>query len=110
MKSHPYAQLPTRGPSDHPIIARMKLGHGRNGSYTIVAQLRYLLTRRRVDINEAVHVANAEPLRGVCREELPLRPKTGRRDWFSLRDLLGELSGDTWFKSSTNEKGGKLTL
>ena len=42
----------------------MENGHGRHGRDGISAQLRELLAASGVDVDEAVHVADAEALRG----------------------------------------------
>lgn len=54
----------------------MELGHRRHGGDGVAAQLGQLVTRRRVDVDEAVHVADAEALHPVRGRELPLRSKT----------------------------------
>ena len=63
---HPQTQLPARGPRCHPVNARMELGHGWHSRYPagvgLVAELRDLVAVGGVDVDEAVHVADAEAL------------------------------------------------
>lgn len=73
--SHPQTQLPTRCSRRYPVIARMKLRHRRYCRYPFPTQLRQLLAFGRVDIDEAVHVADAQALDGVWGVELPLGAK-----------------------------------
>lgn len=54
----------------------MELGHSGHGGDVVTAQLGQLATRCRVDVDEAVHVADAEALHPVRGRELPLRSKT----------------------------------
>ena len=58
----------------------MKLGHRGHGGDGVTTQLGQLVTRRRVDVDEAVHVADAEALHPVGGRELPLRSETRNRD------------------------------
>lgn len=50
----------------------MKLRHRRHSRDALAPQLSQLLSFRRVDVDEAVHVADAEALDGVRGVELPL--------------------------------------
>jgi hypothetical protein len=50
----------------------MKLGNSGHRRNSLPPKLRQLLAFRRVDINEAVHVADAEALYVVLRKLLPL--------------------------------------
>jgi hypothetical protein len=54
----------------------MKLRHRRHSRDAVATQLRQLLALGRVDIHEAVHVADAEALDAVLRVELPLGAET----------------------------------
>ena len=69
---HPQAQLPTRSTSCHPVQRRMKLGHRRHRSDAFASKLRQLLAFSGVNIDEAVHIADAKALNTVLRELLPL--------------------------------------
>ena len=51
----------------------MELGHRRHSSDAIAAQLRQLLSLTSVDVDEAIHIADAETLYVVSGELLPLR-------------------------------------
>lgn len=73
--SHPQTELPARGSSRYPVVGRMELSDGRNGGDAVAAKLCQLLAFRSVDVNETIHVANAEPLDGVGRLCLPLSTK-----------------------------------
>ena len=77
--SHPQTQLPTRRPARDPIPLGMKLRHGRHSRDTLAAQLRHLLALGGVDVDEAVHIADAEALRGGerVRGEVPLGAEAG---------------------------------
>ena len=50
----------------------MELSYSRHRRDAIAAQLRQLLALRRVDIDEAIHVADAKALNAILRELLPL--------------------------------------
>lgn len=69
---HPQTQLPTRRPRRDPIVCRMELRNGRDGGDAFAAELGQLFALGRVDVDEAVHVADAEPLHVVRGTELPL--------------------------------------
>ena len=56
----------------------MELSHRGHGGDVIAAQLGQLFARSRVDVDEAVHVADAEALHAVRGRELPLWSKTER--------------------------------
>jgi len=75
--SHPQTQLPTRRPRSHPIHTRMKLRNRRHSRNPLAPQLRQLLALCCVDIDEAVHVADAEALDVVLGVLLPLCSETG---------------------------------
>lgn len=77
--SHPQTQLAAGGPGRDPIAGGVELGDGRHGRDVIAAQLGQLVTSRGVDVDEAVHITDAEALHPVRGRKLPLRPKTGRR-------------------------------
>ena len=63
----------------------MELRHGRYGGDTIATQLRQLFAGSGVDVDEAVHVADAEALDGVSGTELPLGAEaTIQNDYQSL--------------------------
>ena len=57
----------------------MKLGHGGDGGDPVTAQLRELLAIARVDVHEAIHVADAEPLHAVGGMALPVGAKTAKK-------------------------------
>jgi hypothetical protein len=50
----------------------MEFGHRWHCRNTFASKLRQLLAFRGVNIDEAVHVANAEPLNAILRKLLPL--------------------------------------
>ena len=54
----------------------MELSHGRHGGDAFAAQLRQLLSVGGVDVDEAVHVADAEAVDRIGRVELPLGAET----------------------------------
>lgn len=56
----------------------MELSHRGHGGDVVAAQLGQLGARRGVDVDEAVHVADAEALHPIRGRELPLWSKTGR--------------------------------
>lgn len=56
----------------------MELRDRRHGRDAVPAQLRQLLAPGRVDVDEAVHVADAEALDRVRRAQLPLGAQAGR--------------------------------
>ena len=70
---HPKAEFPTRRTSGHPILRWVELCDGGDSSDAIATQLRKLLTLGCVDVDEAVHVADAEALHAVLWLLLPLR-------------------------------------
>ena len=65
---HPQTQLPARRPGRDPVDARMEPGHRRHGrdpaGVGLVAELGDLVPVGGVDVDEAVHVADAEALDG----------------------------------------------
>lgn len=71
-KSHPQAQLPARRPRRDPVVGGMELRDRRHGRDAVPAQLRQLLAFGCVDVDEAVHVADAEALDRVRGAQLPL--------------------------------------
>lgn len=54
----------------------MELRNSRHRSDAIAAELGQLLSLGSVNVDEAVHVADAEPVDVVLRAELPLRSET----------------------------------
>jgi hypothetical protein len=56
----------------------MEFGHGRHSCDALAAQLRQLLALACIHIDEAVHIANAEPLYIILRELLPLSAQSTR--------------------------------
>ena len=74
---HPQTQLPTRRPCSHPIHRGMELRHSRDRRDAFTAQLCELLATSGVNVNEAVHVADAEPLDRVGGGLLPLGAEAG---------------------------------
>jgi hypothetical protein len=54
----------------------MEFCNGWNRGYALAAELRKLLTLRRVDVDKAVHVTYAEALHAVLRILLPLRSQS----------------------------------
>lgn len=54
----------------------MELGDRRDSGDAVAAQLRQLLAGGGVDVDEAVHVADAEALDAVLGGEVPLGPKS----------------------------------
>ena len=77
--SHPQTKFPTRSPGPDPIHLGVKLGYGGDGGDAVTAQLRELLAIARVDVHEAIHVADAEPLHAVGGMALPVRAKTAKK-------------------------------
>ena len=73
---HPKTQLSAGSTSSDPIHSRMKLRNSRHSSDPISSKLRDLLSLGSKDINEAIHVADAESLYAVLGLLLPLRAKT----------------------------------
>lgn len=70
---HPQTQLPARRPARDPIARGVELRHGRHGGDgALAAELRQLRPVRGVDVDEAVHVADAEAVDGVRGVEVPL--------------------------------------
>lgn len=69
---HPQTQLAGRSARRDPVQRRMELGDRGHGRDAFTAQLRQLLALGRVDVDEAVHVADAEALDAVAGELLPL--------------------------------------
>ena len=65
---HPQTQLPARRAGRDPVDARMEPGHRRHGrdpaGVGLVAELGDLVPVGGVDVDEAVHVADAEALDG----------------------------------------------
>lgn len=57
----------------------MELRDGWNGGDHVAAQLRQLLAGRGVDVDEAVHVADAEALHAVKGGEVPLGAESAFR-------------------------------
>jgi hypothetical protein len=64
-KLHPQAQLSTGSASSDPVQRRMKLRNGRHRSNAFSTELRQLLSLRRVNVDKAIHVANAESLHAI---------------------------------------------
>lgn len=60
----------------------MKLRNGRHGRDAFTAQLSELFSLGGVDIDETIHVADAEFLDAVWRMELPLWSKTMNQNTF----------------------------
>lgn len=69
---HPQSNLPTRRTADNPIPAPMHHGNGGDGRDAVAAQLGQLVTGGGVDVDEPVHVADAETLDWGLGVLLPL--------------------------------------
>jgi hypothetical protein len=73
---HPKTQLPTRRASGDPVLRWMELCYRRYSCDSIATELCQLRAVGGIDVDEAVHVADAEALNIVGGEELPLSAKT----------------------------------
>ena len=69
---HPKTQLPTRRPRSDPVQCWMEFRNGGHSSDTVTTQLCQLLALRGVDIDETVHISDAEALDVVLWVLLPL--------------------------------------
>lgn len=58
----------------------MELRDGRHSADALAAELGDLLPFARVDVDEAIHVADAEALDAVLRLQLPLSSQTVKKD------------------------------
>lgn len=70
---YPQTSLPTRGATDNPVLAAVENGNRRHGGDTVPSELGELVSGRAVDVDEAVHVADAEALDVGLWVLLPLR-------------------------------------
>jgi hypothetical protein len=73
---HPQTNLPTRRPSYNPVLARVKDRHSRDSGDALAIKLGELVTRGTVDVDEAVHISDAETLNGRLWVLLPLGAET----------------------------------
>lgn len=73
---HPQANLAASGTTSNPVLAAVEHSYCRNSRDTIAAKLGKLIPRTTVNIDEAVHVSNAEALDVRLRVQLPLRSET----------------------------------
>lgn len=63
-KLHPQTHLPTSGPTNNPILTPVETSHRWHGGDTITTELGQLIAVGAVDVDEAVHVSDAEALDG----------------------------------------------
>lgn len=57
-------------------MSLVELSHRRHSRDALAAKLRQLLSLARIHVDEAIHVANAEPLYAILWLQLPLRTKS----------------------------------
>jgi hypothetical protein len=78
---HPKTKLPARRTPGDPVLRWMKLCDRRHSRDPLAPELRQLFPFCGVDIHEAIHITNAEPIDAVLGRLLPLCSETSG-DWF----------------------------
>lgn len=72
----PQTDLATRGSASDPVLTRVHDSNRGHCGHLRTAELRHLIAAGSVDIDEAIHVGDAEALNVRLRVLLPLRTKT----------------------------------
>lgn len=74
---HPQTQFAAGRATSDPVLAAVEHSYCRNSRDTVAAKLGKLISRSAVDVDEAVHVSNAEALDVRLWVQLPLGSETG---------------------------------